>query len=261
MRYPPHLDLTGIAAEYCLGISVIHWGVHFHSLSILLFQCSPYRSYTEGFLKQKLEILGALLTHLLRAWLSWISHLMEEPIALIIALRAFFQNTYQPSSWTQSAQITKYIKSAPIPYICMRLYHLHSWILTHSSGRKFTYSILNCSSRRRQWQPTPVLLPGKSHGQRSLVGCSPWGREESDTTERLPFHFSVSCIGAGNGNPLHCSCLENPRDRGAWWVAVSGVTQSRTQLKRLSSDSSSKLLQYLSPSLVQILAKIRAFSY
>ena len=55
---------------------------------------------------------------------------------------------------------------------------------------------------RRQWQPTPVLLPGKPHGQRSLVGCSPWGCEELDTTKRLPFHFSLSCIGEGNGNPL-----------------------------------------------------------
>ena len=62
----------------------------------------------------------------------------------------------------------------------------------------------------QQWQPTPVLLPGKSHGQRSLVGCSPWDREESDTTERLHFHFSLPCIGEGNGNPLQCSCLENP---------------------------------------------------
>ena len=80
--------------------------------------------------------------------------------------------------------------------------------------------------RRRQWNPTPVLLLGKSHGQRSLLGCSPWGREESDTTERLYFHFSLSCIGEGNGNPLQCSCLENPRDRGAWWTAVYGVAQS-----------------------------------
>ena len=58
---------------------------------------------------------------------------------------------------------------------------------------------------RRQWHPTPVLLPGKSHGRRSLVGCSPWGREESDTTERLHFHFSLSCIGEGNGT--HSSVL------------------------------------------------------
>ena len=55
-------------------------------------------------------------------------------------------------------------------------------------------------------------MPGKSHGWRSLVGCSPWGRKKSDTTERLHFHFSLSCIGEGNGNPLQCSCLENPRD-------------------------------------------------
>ena len=79
---------------------------------------------------------------------------------------------------------------------------------------------------RRQWHPTPVLLPGKSHGWRSLIGCSPWGRKESDTTERLHFHFSLSWIGEGNGNPLQCSCLENPRDGGAWWAAVYGVAQS-----------------------------------
>ena len=88
-----------------------------------------------------------------------------------------------------------------------------------------------------RWHPTPVLLPGKSHGQRSLVGCSPWGHEESDTTERLHFHFSLSCVAEGNGNPLQCSCLENPRDRGAWWAAVYGVTQSWTRLKWLSSSS------------------------
>ena len=98
--------------------------------------------------------------------------------------------------------------------------------------------------RRRRWHPTPVLLPGKSHGRRSLVGCSPWGHEESDTTEWLPFHFSLSCIGEGNGNPLQCSCLENPRDRGAWWVIVCGVIQSRTWLKWLSSSSSNRWWLY-----------------
>ena len=119
----------------------------------------------------------------------------------------------------------------------------------------------------------------KSHERRSLEGCSPWGREESvtterlhfhfhtlekematyssvlawripwteepggvlesDTTERLHFYFSLLCIGEGNGNPLQCSCLENPRDGGAWWAAVYGAAQSRTRLKRLSSSSSS----------------------
>ena len=93
--------------------------------------------------------------------------------------------------------------------------------------------------RRRQWHPTPVLLLGNSHGWRSLVGCSPWGRKESNTTERLHFHFSLSCIGEGNGNPLQCSCLENTRDGGAWWTAVYGVAQSWTRLKQLSSSSSS----------------------
>ena len=99
--------------------------------------------------------------------------------------------------------------------------------------------LLQPFSQRRQWHPTPVLLPGKSHGRRSLVGCSPWGRKESDTTERLHFHFSLSCIGEGNGNPLQYSCLENPRDGGAWWAAVYGVAQSQTRLKQLSSSSSS----------------------
>ena len=100
----------------------------------------------------------------------------------------------------------------------------------------------------RQWHPAPVLLPGKSHGRRSLVGCSPWGCEESDTTERLHFHFSLLCIGEGNGNPLQCSCLENPRDGGAWWAAVYGVAKSRTRLKRRSRS-----ILWLSVKLLSIL--------
>ena len=103
---------------------------------------------------------------------------------------------------------------------------------SHNMWRATLYHLLV-----RQWHPTPVLLPGKSHGWRSLVGCSPWGREESDTTEWLPFHFSLSCTGEGNGNPLQCSCLENPRDGGAWWAAIYGITQSQTRLKQLSSSS------------------------
>jgi len=82
----------------------------------------------------------------------------------------------------------------------------------------------------------------------STLACKlPWMEEpgrlqsvgslRSDRSERLHFHFSLSCIGEGNGNPLLCSCLENPRDGGAWWAAVYGVAQSRTRLKRLSSSS------------------------
>ena len=99
------------------------------------------------------------------------------------------------------------------------------------------FESINSSVLSFQRHPTPVFLPGKSHGWRSLTGYSPWGREELGKTERLCFHFSLSCIGEGNGNPLQCSCLENPRDGGAWWAAVYGVAQSWTQLKRLSSSS------------------------
>ena len=114
--------------------------------------------------------------------------------------------------------------------------------LTNSSYQNQSLYLYRLST-----QPTPVLLPGKSHGWRSLVGCSPWGHKEWDSTERLHFHFSLSCFGEGNGNPLQCSCLENPRDGGAGWAAVYGVAQSRTWLKRLSSSSSRALTatQYL----------------
>ena len=115
-------------------------------------------------------------------------------------------------------------------------------ILNHMETLKRGISdLLSCSisSQRRQWHPIPELLQGKSHGRRSLEGCGPWGCWGSDTTERLHFHFSLSCIEEGNGNPLQCSCLENPRDGGAWWAAIYGVTQSRTRLKWLSSRSSS----------------------
>ena len=112
-----------------------------------------------------------------------------------------------------------------LPVYEIRMFTLNIWYI-----RIYTYPW------RRRRHPTPVLLPGKSHGQRSLVGCGPWGRKELDMTERLPFHFSLSGIGEGNSNPLQCSCLENPRDGGAWCAAVYGVTQSRTRLKRLSSS-------------------------
>ena len=112
--------------------------------------------------------------------------------------------------------------------------------------------------RRRQWHPTPVLLPGKSHGWRSLVGCSPWGREESDTTERLHFLFSPSCFREGYGNPLQCSCLENPRDGGAWWAAVYGFAQSQTRLKRLSRSSSRLVITFLSRSKLLLISWLRS---
>ena len=100
---------------------------------------------------------------------------------------------------------------------CLKLYKLYKigWeVFPLPVFSREVCSLLGWSSRtrRRRWHPTPVLLLGKSHGWRSLVGCSPWGRWGSDTTEWLHFHFSLSCIGEGNGNPLQCSCLENPGD-------------------------------------------------
>ena len=121
--------------------------------------------------------------------------------------------------------------------ICAPIIHFHPSCIYY---RKLCR--ISCQTKtshwRKQWHPTPVLLPGKSHGRRSLVGCSPWGRKESDTTKRLHFPFSLSCIGEGNGGPFQRSCLENPREGGAWWVAVYGIAQSQTRLTRLSSSSS-----------------------
>ena len=93
---------------------------------------------------------------------------------------------------------------------------------------------------RRQWHPTPVLLPGKSHGWRSLVGCSPWGREESDTTERLPFHFSLFTFlhWRRKWQPTPVFLPGESQRRGSLVAAVYGVTQSRTRQKWLSSSSS-----------------------
>ena len=132
-----------------------------------------------------------------------------------------------------------------------RLFVTQPLLLPHDVGKqiqqliRFQKSILSQSSKSPAFMiclpsrppATPVLLPGKFLGWRSLVGCSPWGRKESVTTEWLHFHFSLSCIGEENGNPLQCSCLENPRDGGAWWAAVYGLSQSQTQLKQLSSSS------------------------
>ena len=135
--------------------------------------------------------------------------------------------------------------------------HLHVAALIHHPALTLetweSYLVSSNISLEKAMAPTSVLLPGKSHGRRSLVGCNPQGHEESDTTERLHFHFSLSCMGEGNGNPLQCYCLENPRDGGAWWAAVYGVAQSQTRLKRLSSSINISVIPF-SPS-VCLLAK------
>ena len=101
-----------------------------------------------------------------------------------------------------------------------RLQSMGSWRVRHNWATSL--SLFTFMHWRKKWQPTPVFLPGGSQGGQSLVGCSLWGHTEWDPTERLPFHFSLSCTGEGNDNPLQCSCLENPRDGGAWWLLSMG---------------------------------------
>ena len=98
-----------------------------------------------------------------------------------------------------------------------------TWLLAH-----FWLLAEQCKTWRRQWQPTRVLLPGKPHGWKSLVGCSPCGLEESDTTERLHFHFSLSCIGEGNGNPLMFLPGESQGRRSLVGCRLWGRTESDT---------------------------------
>ena len=93
------------------------------------------------------------------------------------------------------------------------------------------------SEGRRNWQPTPVFLPWESCGPRSLWAAVHSVAQSRTRLKRLSMH---ACLGEGNGSSLQCSCLENPRDGGAWWAAVYGVAQSRTRLKWLSSSNSSK---------------------
>ena len=139
-------------------------------------------------------------------------------------------------SWLQSPSAVilepPKIKSATVstvsPSICHEVMGLDAMILVFWMLFKPTFSLSSFTFLRRQRQRTPVLLPGKSHGRRSLVGCCLLGHEESDTTEWIHFHFSLSCIGEENGNPLQCSCKENPRGGGVWWAAVYGVAELDT---------------------------------
>ena len=180
----------------------------------------------------------------------------------------FSRGTSQPRDWTQVSHFeggffTSWAISSVQSYsaLCNPMACSTPGFPVHHQLLEFT--------QRRQWHPTPVLLPGKSHGWRSLEGYSPWGRWGSDTTEWLHFPFSLSCIGERNDNPLQCSCLENPRDGGAWWAAVYRVAQSWTRLKWLSIAMS---MESVMPSnhlilccplllLPSIFPSIRVFSY
>ena len=148
-------------------------------------QCNVYRRWN-AWVKSLLEGLEMDFEKSTNKWIDWpiiLTTLLQTEQFLLGNVTEYFRTFFSEIAW-----------------------HL---------GMLFSMEMTNQYNRRRQWHPTPVLLPGKSHGQRSLVGCSPWGRSESNMTEWLHFHFPLSCTGEGNGNPLQCSCLENPRDRGA----------------------------------------------
>ena len=130
--------------------------------------------------------------------LCFIKKVPSHPMEKAMAMAPHSSSLAWEIPWTEEPSGLQFMESLRVG---------HNWATS--------LSLFTFMHWRRKWQPTPVLLPGKSHGQRSLVGYSPWGHWGSDTTERLYFHFSLSCIGEGNGNPLQGSCLENPRDRGS----------------------------------------------
>ena len=181
-----------------------------------------------------------------RAWRATVhgvaqSQTQLKQLSMLFLHQLLKLNSHGPSLW-KDRLFPFDVQRSQMMYLKSILPNRTSWT-NEKLQCKVTSAILEVCTEaewRRQWHPTPVLLPGKSHGWRSLVGCSPWGHQESDTTEHLHFHFSLSCIGEGNGNPLQCSCLENPRERGAWWAAIYGVAQSRTRLKWLSGSSSTE---------------------
>ena len=177
--------------------------------------------------------------------ISWINTeqlnmtLSEQYVKIGICLHCLFHNEKIKNVSSLHREIGHYLlfiyffkQNIMFVLLCFLLRQVHTETVSH-------FVRIAVEFGRRQWQHTPVLLSGKSHGWKSLVGFSPWGHKESDTTERLHFHFSLSCTGEGNGKPLQCPCLENPRDRGAWWAAVYGVAQSWTRPKWLSSSSRS----------------------
>ena len=148
------------------------------------------------------------------------------------------------------------LSSPSIPRTDPFLHWLRSVILAWTSVNYFLFMTFNHflgKNSEKAMVPHSSTLAWKIPWTEKPVGCSPWGHWESDRTERLHFHFSLSCIGKGNGSPLRCSCLENPRDDGAWWAAVYGVAQSQTQLKRLTAVAAGKnwklclLRSFLSP--------------
>ena len=130
----------------------------------------------------------------------------------------------QTSQYKGNFHVNFWCQTMRVIDVCQKIYPFLLIILTNTSSARDMSSF---RSDNREWGIKSQFL---------IWSPKPLAIElDSDTTERLHFHFSLSCTGEGNGNPLQCSCLENPRDGGAWRAAVYGVAQSWTRLKRLSS--------------------------
>ena len=159
-----------------------------------------------------------------RVWLfatSWTAA-YQAPSSMGFSRQEYWSGVPLPSP------ILKYMKIKKIENAKLKV---QEYFCASFGKWSFKTKLIKCSNivlLMLRYFPTPVFLPGKSHGQRSLVGCSPWGCEESDTIEQLHFHFSLSCIGERNGNPLQCSCLENPRDGSLVGCRLWSHTESDT---------------------------------
>ena len=181
----------------------VHYKIEFHVQNVTLYHMFPHTHQNITFV----IIDTPALTHLYHPK-STVSISIYSSCSMFYGFWQMYLTGFHCYSFMQGNFTTLKIPYSTTHSSLQTICGNHWYFLCHHS---FTFSrMLYSWNQIRQWQPTPVLLPGESRGQRSLVGCSPWGHEESDTTERLHFHSSFSCIGEENSNPLQCSCLRIP---------------------------------------------------
>ena len=194
-----HHQVVGLKRkELCVGVTVnrIFWGVYYELAS------------TCGLFSHRFQNLPETW-YVKWTWFCTFLSRSPQPFSLFQVLTRTHAHTQTHKTTKQQKQFareTKVKKKHPLRLFCSfpTMPHYMTCLITRiKSNANFYWAQLE--PRKRQWHPTPVFLSGKSHGRRSLVGCSPWGHEKSDTTEQLLFHFSLSCTGEGNGNELQYS--------------------------------------------------------